>query len=134
MQAAINNAGRMAGLSRLSLAARSAVAAILNPQRADAVAALGETTGTPALRQLHARMSTNEVGRRILAERPRITEDSLDLAHLRTLSPDTFGRAYANYLDEHEFSPVSQGSQRQCEALILRDAALGRTSDPKSST
>ena len=51
----------MSSFTRLPLAIRSAFTAILNPQRADAVAALGETTGTMALRKMYARMQVHEV-------------------------------------------------------------------------
>lgn len=52
------------------LAAGSAVAAILNPERADMVATLGETTGHWALRSLHARMAADPTGRLILQNKP----------------------------------------------------------------
>ena len=84
----------------------------MNPTRADAVAALGETTGAWALGSMHARMQASEVGRRILEEQPRVTESSLDIARIRTLPVDSFGRAYANYMDEHEFSAVSFARNR----------------------
>ena len=44
-----------------------------SPARADLVAALGETTGQWAFERMRARMTADVTGRRILAERPRIT-------------------------------------------------------------
>lgn len=41
----------------------SALTALMNPTRADAVAALGETTGVYALGKMHARMEADEVVR-----------------------------------------------------------------------
>lgn len=52
------------------LAAGSAVAALVNPERADMVATLGETTGMWALRSLHTRMAEHPVGRLILQTKP----------------------------------------------------------------
>jgi hypothetical protein len=54
------------------LAAGSALAAIINPERADMVATLGETTGPFALRALHAKMVAHPIGREILHTKPRL--------------------------------------------------------------
>lgn len=46
-------------------------------------------------------MLADPVGRSILADRPRVTEDSINLPTLRALPPHTFGAAYAKYIDSH---------------------------------
>merc|ERR1712166_66611 len=88
-----------------ALAIRSAFAALADPTRADMVATLAETTSGRSLRSLRTRMQRHPTGRLILAEQPRITEASIDLPRLRTLPASTFGRQYAYYLDQHQFSP-----------------------------
>jgi ubiquinone biosynthesis protein Coq4 len=110
------------------LAAGSALAAIINPERADMIATLGETTGPSALRALHARMAAHPVGREILQTKPRcvhacvcvcvracatnglghecrITEDTLEFDKLLALPEDTLGGAYARWMRGHEFTP-----------------------------
>lgn len=97
------------GPGGLFRAAQASLTALMDPTRADAVATLGETTGTWALSKMHSRMlsdqdnpscamktahtrvivtlcvrveashATWQVGRRILDERPRITEASIDI-------------------------------------------------------
>ena len=44
-----------------------------SPARGDLVAALGETTGQWAFQRIHSRMQADATGRRILADRPRVT-------------------------------------------------------------
>jgi ubiquinone biosynthesis protein COQ4 len=50
-------------------------------------------------------MLSDETGRRILRDRPRITSTSLLIDDLRSLPKDTVGRTYANWLDDYAMSP-----------------------------
>jgi ubiquinone biosynthesis protein COQ4 len=59
------------------------VLGLANPKRTDMVAVLGETTGYLALRRMHRRMQQNPIGREILALKPRVNEDTVNLAALR---------------------------------------------------
>jgi hypothetical protein len=59
--------------ARALLSVGTALGALLYPQRADLVAAVGELTGGGALRALQVRMEGNAVGRRILREKPLVT-------------------------------------------------------------
>ena len=92
-------------LTRGFLATFSAVKSLQNPLRADMVAALGEATGEPALRRLREAMRGDKEGRRILAERPLITREAMDLPTLATLPQGTFGEAYASFMGHHDFDP-----------------------------
>jgi ubiquinone biosynthesis protein COQ4 len=58
-------------------------------------------SGQFALQKMHAKMLADPVGRIILAEKPRVSEQAVDLPALRKLPSDSFGRAYANYVDNH---------------------------------
>ena len=71
-----------------------------------------------------------QTGRQILADKPRITEASIDLPRLRTLPPSTFGRQYAHYLDQHQFSPVysppyqrAEGSEQKADGGVSGERA-----------
>lgn len=72
------------------------------PARADLVAALGETTGTFALSRMHQQMLGDPVGQRILREKPRITDETLDRCW--DMPSDTFGGAYAKFMGKRGFS------------------------------
>ncbi|KAK9826739.1 hypothetical protein WJX81_003110 [Elliptochloris bilobata] len=87
---------------KAAVAVLAAVGASLDPRRADLVAALGETTGSAALNNMLARMQSNPSGRQILAERPRVTDETLEYA--RTLPEGTFGHAYAQFMRKRRFS------------------------------
>lgn len=90
----------------------SAVKALNNPLRADMVAALGETTGGPALRHLQRRMAADAEGRLILAARPLIDGTTLKTHRLDCLPPNTFGAAYARFLRKHGYDPEGRDPVR----------------------
>ena len=104
-------------LDRCRLLLQQAAIALRDPTRADAVAAVGELTGTTALRQLQQVMRQDAVGRRILAERPlvqkntipyeRLLEQAREVQQNQTESESsiTFGQAYGLFLLQHGFDP-----------------------------
>uniref|UniRef100_A0A914W996 Ubiquinone biosynthesis protein COQ4 homolog, mitochondrial n=1 Tax=Plectus sambesii TaxID=2011161 RepID=A0A914W996_9BILA len=93
-------------LQKLLLAGGSALMAIARPQRGDMVATMGETTAIrPVLQRLYDNMARDEGGQRLLLERPRITNTSVDRKYLRSLEEGTFGREYERFLSSLETSP-----------------------------
>ena len=72
----------------------------------DLIAALGEATATPYfIYRLRDAMLLSPTGRRILRDRPRISSKTLSMTYLRSLPPNTVGRAYAEWLDREGVSP-----------------------------
>ena len=57
------------------------------------------------IRHLHAQMKRSAAGKKLLAEKPLINESTVDFAYLRSLPEGSFGRAYAHFMDEHDFTP-----------------------------
>ena len=55
-------------------------------------------------------MLSDPTGRRILRERPRMTSESLNLSYLRSLTPNSVGRAYITWLDREGVSPDTRDS------------------------
>ncbi|KOC13949.1 ubiquinone biosynthesis protein [Aspergillus flavus AF70] len=93
-------------VERGALAVGSAVGALLNPRRADLIAACGEATATPYfIYRLRDAMLSDPTGRQILRERPRITSETLPLPYLRSLPENSVGRTYAAWLDREGVSP-----------------------------
>ncbi|ETM33290.1 hypothetical protein L914_19452 [Phytophthora nicotianae] len=90
-------------LQKLALSVTSALTVFANPERGDMLAALGEVTGRDALRRIHARMCADPVGARILAEKPVIRNENIDMDYLRALPAESFGRHYATFMDSHGF-------------------------------
>ncbi|KAG9137078.1 hypothetical protein Leryth_024505 [Lithospermum erythrorhizon] len=86
-----------------AVAVGSAFGALLDPRRADLIAALGETTGKPAFEKVLQRMKGSPEGRAILAEQPRIISSAV--GHAWDLPPNTFGAAYARFMGSRNFSP-----------------------------
>jgi len=121
-------------LQRLATFVHSSITALNDPARADAVAAVGEVTGSYALARMMARMDGDEVGRRILRERPivdgtvaemafellRRHEDEMSGENVNFRNPVnggrekgiTFGAAYAKFLQKHEFDPSERSPVR----------------------
>ncbi|KAH7463594.1 Ubiquinone biosynthesis protein COQ4-like protein, mitochondrial [Phytophthora ramorum] len=90
-------------LQKLVLSVTSALTVFTNPERGDMLAALGEVTGRDALRRIHARMCADPVGTRILADKPVIRNDKIDMEQLRAMPANSFGHHYAAFMDSHGF-------------------------------
>lgn len=54
---------RLKGWQQAAVAVGSALGALIDPRRADLIAALGETTGKPAFERVLERMKNNPEGR-----------------------------------------------------------------------
>jgi len=106
------------------LAIGSALASIVDPSRADMVAALGDTTGSPALVRLRTQMLSSKSGRKILEEKPIIRQPKVVLEDLRTLPKTTFGWAYADWMISRGFSneerPIVRFVQDEELAYIMQ--------------
>ncbi|KAH9772356.1 hypothetical protein WN944_020011 [Citrus x changshan-huyou] len=94
---------RLNGWQQVAVAVGSAVGALLDPRRADLIAALGETTGRPAFESVLQRMKRSPEGRAVLLERPRVIYEKV--GHAWDLPPNTFGAAYASFMGSRNFSP-----------------------------
>ena len=107
---------------RLVVALKSASTAFRDPTRDDAVAALGEVTGTLALHRILQQMRRHPTGRLILKDKPLVTKATIPyerfLEQAQTIKsqqqPDdtmnnnknlTFGQAYGLFLLDHGFDP-----------------------------
>lgn len=71
--------------------------AILDPRRGDLVAGLGDATGVGKLRHIRKSLMETKAGRKLLLEKPLISEGSLNL--LSTEFPDdSLGKKYAEFM------------------------------------
>ncbi|KAH0543762.1 Ubiquinone biosynthesis protein [Glutinoglossum americanum] len=113
-------------IEKAALAAGSAVMSLLNPRRADLIAALGEATATPYfIYRLRDAMLSDPTGRRILRDRPRITSTTMSLERLRALPANTVGHEYAAWLDREGVSPDSRNTvkyidEEECAYVMQR--------------
>lgn len=110
------------GWQRAAVALGSAVGALMDPRRADLIAALGETTGQPAFQRVLERMKRSPEGRAILLERPRVL--STEVGHAWDLPPNTFGAAYARFMGSRNFSPDDRPPVRFMETEELAYVAM----------
>jgi ubiquinone biosynthesis protein Coq4 len=111
---------------RISLAIHHATAAFSDPTRADAVAALGEITGTVSLERIRQEMLDDETGRWILEERPIISKATIPYERLIAEAPEnpsqpgiTFGQAYGYFLKSHKFDPDERDAIKYIEDPTL---------------
>lgn len=88
-------------LQKGAVAVFSALGALWRPQRADLVGTVAETTGQWQLQKLRDQMRESEEGRKLLEERPRVTNASV--AHCWDLPSSTFGGAYAKFMGDRNF-------------------------------
>jgi ubiquinone biosynthesis protein COQ4 len=91
----------LTGFQKAALAAFASFGAAADPRRADLVAIVGETTGLPALRAIRTRLHASPEGRALLAQRPRVTDETVAAAW--DLPPHTFGGAYAAFMGSRGF-------------------------------
>jgi len=97
------------------LAFGSAILGLLNPERADLIAILGETTGGPALRKIRGKMEETLEGRLILQEKPRINSKTMAPEMLLQLNKDSFGYAYGSFMAGHGYSADDRPVVRHIE-------------------
>uniref|UniRef100_A0A0A1XAG6 Ubiquinone biosynthesis protein COQ4 homolog, mitochondrial n=1 Tax=Zeugodacus cucurbitae TaxID=28588 RepID=A0A0A1XAG6_ZEUCU len=104
----LQNRIEMSPFQKILLGAGSSIAALIDPRRHDMIAALGETTGEAALRNILQTMSATAEGQRILKQKPRINTHTVDMDHLRSLGENTLGRVYVKFLDDNKVTPDSR--------------------------
>ena len=103
-------------LQRITTLVHSSITALNDPTRADAVAAVGEVTGSYALSKMKITMKNDGVGKRILRERPLVDENisqrAFELLKRHNGASDreklSFGAAYATFLQTHDFDPTER--------------------------
>ncbi|CAB3407020.1 unnamed protein product [Caenorhabditis bovis] len=94
-------------VSKILMGIGSAATAITDPRRGDMVAAMGETTAlTPILENLRQRMGSDVAGRKLLKEKPRITNQTIDRKTLASFPRGTLGRKYSEYRETHDFTHI----------------------------
>ncbi|KAI3496449.1 hypothetical protein L1887_38813 [Cichorium endivia] len=113
---------RLKGWQQAAVALGSAVGSLMDPRRADLIAALGETTGKPAFERVLERMKRNPEGREILLDRPRVI--SKNVGHAWDLPENTFGAAYAKFMGSRNFSPDDRPPVRFMETDELAYVAM----------
>ena len=76
--------------------------------RVDQVHVVEETACRAAFRRAHERLRQAPEGRALLAKRPELNEDQVDLDALRKLPRSTLGGAYVAHLDDNGLSAATQ--------------------------
>ncbi|KMZ75518.1 Ubiquinone biosynthesis protein COQ4-like protein, mitochondrial [Zostera marina] len=105
------------GWQQATIAVGSALGALMDPRRADLIAALGETTGKPAFQNTLYRMKRSQEGCEILLEQPRVISEKVKYAW--DLSENTFGASYARFMGSRNFSPDDRPPVRFMETEEL---------------
>ncbi len=88
---------------RIGLTVAAVGTAVVNPDRGEAVAAVGELTAGPTLKLMVKRMMSHKDGRWLLREQPRITDETLKIAE--AMPPGSLGKVYADYMNANGFLP-----------------------------
>lgn len=90
------------------------------------IAVLSETTAGPFLARLRTTMKSSKSGRSLLRERPRITENSVDLKKLAKLGKNTLGWQYVDWLRRNKVTPdtrdpvcISSRSKARKDRLLI---------------
>jgi len=67
------------------------------------VATLGDISAQKILPRLRLRLRLHPEGRHVLSRRPVVDDSAVPLEKLRSLPSNTFGHAYARFMDEHSY-------------------------------
>lgn len=102
---AIENAS---AIQRLMLTAGSGLVAIADPTRDDMINTFGELTGQYSIKKVYEQMRSDPEGSQILADKPIINSETVDLKHLATLPVNSFGREYVEFLERNKITPDSR--------------------------
>ena len=101
----------------------------------DMIAVLSETTAGPFLSRLRTRMLSTPSGRSLLRERPRITEESVDLARLGNMKEGTLGREYVKWLKTNKVTPDTRdpvsSNTRLAERFLMIRLQVRYIDDPE---
>uniref|UniRef100_A0A914MZS4 Ubiquinone biosynthesis protein COQ4 homolog, mitochondrial n=1 Tax=Meloidogyne incognita TaxID=6306 RepID=A0A914MZS4_MELIC len=93
-------------LQRSLLGFGSAIMSIVNPERGDMIATMGETTVPKSLLiHIRDRMAKDVTGSELLKKQPRITEKTFSREYLAELPDGTLGREYLRFLNKLHTSP-----------------------------
>ncbi|CAI5438092.1 unnamed protein product [Caenorhabditis angaria] len=105
-------------ISKVLMGIGSAAAAITDPRRGDMVAAMGETTAiSPILENLRKRMESDVTGRKLLQNKPRISNETINREYLSSLPENTLGKKYAQFLDTLKTSPDARPAVKYIDNL-----------------
>ena len=85
--------------------ARALTRALIDSEQTADLLTGEEISSVGRMEALLPMMRSTEEGRRILAERPRISTHTVDFAALRRLPPGRLGREFADHLARHRLDP-----------------------------
>lgn len=94
---------------------RACYNAVAHPQNPDSVAIIGDLTSVTCLKNIRRIMLEDEVGRRILRERPVVNSKNIDLEALKDYPVSTFGNAYYRFLKVNKVTPDTRLQVRYVE-------------------
>lgn len=84
------------------------------------VATFGETTGHLALEKMYRKMASHPEGSQVLADRPRISSETIDIEALGRLPENTFGYAYYRFLSDNVSALIMVLLRKMTNLLFLR--------------
>lgn len=90
---------------RLSLLLKNSLLAIQDPTNANAVSNVGDLASMNSLYYIKNKMLSNEAGRKILEEKPRMRNDQFDFNKLKDYPNSSFGKHYYNFMSKYDFKP-----------------------------
>lgn len=84
-------------LQRAALIPYFGIGAITDPRRGDLVAGLGDATGEYQLQRIKTLLMSSAAGRKLMVEKPLITEASLNLSS-QSFPENSLGKKYAEFM------------------------------------
>lgn len=99
-------------LERVQTIFSSTYYSLADPEDAQHIATLGESTSYYTLQAIRQKMLADPVGRQILHDKPRIRSNTVSVEWLKNLPDNTFGKSYIEYMNRNDYvadkRPISQ--------------------------
>jgi ubiquinone biosynthesis protein COQ4 len=111
---------KLSTVEKLLYSVGGSVMAMIDPERADMVAAVGDVTGEWALRRMRDSMLRTSSGSELLRLKPVITKQAIGWDRLGTLDENTFGRHYFEWMSSRHYDPDERPAVRFVEDEELR--------------
>lgn len=83
----------------------SAVEGLRDPENGNHFSHLTDLSSLHVLRWIKVKMEESEEGNKILQEKPRINEDTLNFSELKNYDKNSLGYHYYTYMNENMFTP-----------------------------
>jgi ubiquinone biosynthesis protein COQ4 len=95
---------KLSPIQRSFLFAYFGLSGFIDPNKGDMIAGIGDISSQYFLRNLYNKLLQDEQGRKLLQNKPLISNNTLDFTNLKSFPQNTLGYHYYHYMSKHRFN------------------------------